>query len=604
MATVTKTYSLKVETQDKEVDALNQKLETTESDISNIESAGDKMTGGLVSGFKAAGAGIKSFGRGLKTVNGIAKASVLGVLVLTVSSLTAAFTSSEEGQNMFAKAMATLNTVVAVFTDRLAALGRGLISLFTDPMTALENFANSFKSFIMDKIDLAIESVGFMGTAIKKLFSGDFKGALSDAGKGVTGLLRATNPLVMATEALVTSTKNLVTEMKEEAKIAGQIADQRAKADKLDRQILVDRAKANRDRADLLEKAVDKEKFTTSERIEFLKEAGALEDEITAKEIQAAQLRLDAKIAENALGDSTKEDLEEEANLRANLINLETAKLTKAKEVTSQIIALNAEEAAAKKAIDDKKIADDKEAADKKKTEEDELKALQAQIRDAEAVSEEERRALEIVKVKEHYQNLIDLAKAKGIAIGGLEKALADKLASFAEDTSKTELKWSDMTQEQKLGLAKDGLNNMATILGEESAAGKAAAIASATISTFESAQSSYKSLAGIPIIGPVLGAAAAGAAIVSGMAQVKAITSTKLPTLGGKTPPAVSGGGVSTPPLPQPPAFNTVGASDTNQLASVIGQQEQQPVKAFVVSNDVTTAQGLERNIVEGATI
>ena len=604
MATVTKTYSLKVETQDQEVDALNKKLETTEKDVASIEQAGDKMTGGLVSGFKAAGAGIKSFGRGLKTVNGIAKASVLGVLVLTVTSLTAAFTSSEEGQNMFAKAMATLNAVVAVFTDRLAALGRGLINLFTDPMGALEDFANSFQSFIMDKIDLAIESVGFMGTAISKLFSGDFKGALSDAGKGVSGLLRATNPLVMVTEALVTGTKNLVTEMKEEAKIAGQIADQRAKADKLDRQILVDRAKANRDRADLLEKAVDKEKFTTSERIEFLKQAGALEDEITAKEIQAAQLRLDAKIAENALGDSTKEDLEEEANLRANLINLETAKLTKAKEVTSQIIALNAEEAAAAKAIADQKIADDKEAEDKKKAAEAELKTLEDQIREAEAVSEADRRALEIEKVKEHYQNLIDLAKAKGIAIGGLEKALADKLASFAEDTSKQETKWADMTSEEKLGIAKDALGNMATILGEESAAGKAAAIASATISTFESANSSYSSLAGIPIIGPALGALAAGAAIVSGMAQVKAITSTKLPTLGGKTPPAVSGGGVSAPPLPHPPAFNTVGASDTNQLASAIGEQEQQPVQAFVVSNDVTTAQGLERNIVQGATL
>ena len=604
MATVTKTYSLKVETQDQEVDALNKKLETTEKDVASIEQAGDKMTGGLVSGFKAAGSGIKSFGRGLKTVNGIAKASVLGVLVLTVTSLTAAFTSSEEGQNMFAKGMAALSAVVAVFTDRLAALGRGLINLFTDPMGALEDFANSFQSFIMDKIDLAIESVGFMGTAISKLFSGDFKGALSDAGKGVSGLLRATNPLVMVTEALVTGTKNLVTEMKEEAKIAGQIADQRAKADKLDRQILVDRAKANRDRADLLEKAVDKEKFTTSERIEFLKQAGALEDEITAKEIQAAQLRLDAKIAENALGDSTKEDLEEEANLRANLINLETAKLTKAKEVTSQIIALNAEEAAAAKAIADQKIADDKEAEDKKKAAEAELKTLEDQIREAEAVSEADRRALEIEKVKEHYQNLIDLAKAKGIAIGGLEKALADKLAGFAEDTSKQETKWADMTSEEKLGIAKDALGNMATILGEESAAGKAAAIASATISTFESANSSYSSLAGIPIIGPALGALAAGAAIVSGMAQVKAITSTKLPTLGGKTPPAVSGGGVSAPPLPQPPAFNTVGASDTNQLASAIGEQEQQPVQAFVVSNDVTTAQGLERNIVQGATL
>jgi uncharacterized protein with FMN-binding domain len=55
---------------------------------------------------------------------------------------------------------------------------------------------------------------------------------------------------------------------------------------------------------------------------------------------------------------------------------------------------------------------------------------------------------------------------------------------------------------------------------------------------------------------------------------------------------------------LPKPPSFNTVGASDTNQLASAIGQQEQQPVQAYVVSNDVTTAQSLERNIVSGATI
>ena len=240
----------------------------------------------------------------------------------------------------------------------------------------------------------------------------------------------------------------------------------------------------------------------------------------------------------------------------------------------------------------------------KKKAAADELKTLENQIRDAEAVSEADRRALEIEKVKEHYQNLIDLAKAKGIAIGGLEKALADKLAGFAEATSKTETKWSDMTQEEKLKLAKEGLNNMATILGEESAAGKAAAIASATISTFESAQSSYKSLAGIPIIGPVLGAAAAGAAIVSGMAQVKAITSTKLPTLAGKSAPSVSGGGISAPAQATPPSFNVVGQGETSQLADAIGSQASEPVKAYVVSNDVTTAQGLERNIVEGATI
>jgi uncharacterized protein with FMN-binding domain len=52
------------------------------------------------------------------------------------------------------------------------------------------------------------------------------------------------------------------------------------------------------------------------------------------------------------------------------------------------------------------------------------------------------------------------------------------------------------------------------------------------------------------------------------------------------------------------PPEFNTVGASDTNQLADAIGGQSQQPIQTYVVSNDVTSAQSLERNIVTGATI
>ena len=52
------------------------------------------------------------------------------------------------------------------------------------------------------------------------------------------------------------------------------------------------------------------------------------------------------------------------------------------------------------------------------------------------------------------------------------------------------------------------------------------------------------------------------------------------------------------------PPAFNVVGASDTNQLAEAISGREQKPVKAFVVSSDVSNAQSLDRNIIETASI
>ncbi len=67
-------------------------------------------------------------------------------------------------------------------------------------------------------------------------------------------------------------------------------------------------------------------------------------------------------------------------------------------------------------------------------------------------------------------------------------------------------------------------------------------------------------------------------------------------------------GGSISAPSIPtiaaQAPDFNVVGASGTNQLAQAINGQDKQPIKAYVVSNDVTNAQSLERNIVEGASI
>ena len=66
----------------------------------------------------------------------------------------------------------------------------------------------------------------------------------------------------------------------------------------------------------------------------------------------------------------------------------------------------------------------------------------------------------------------------------------------------------------------------------------------------------------------------------------------------GGTTP---SGGAI---PAAAPPAFNVVGASDTNQLAAAIGGQSQQPIQAYVVGNDVTTSQSMDRAIIDDASL
>ena len=605
MATVTKTYSLKVETQDKEVDELNKKLQKTEDDIGSIEAAGDKMTGGLVSGFKGAVKGVKSMVMGLKTMKGAIIATGIGALVVLVGSLTAAFTSSEEGQNKLAKAMGMLGAVVAVFTDKLAALGRGLINLFTEPVETIKNLGKSIKEFVMDKVNQAIESFGLLGSALKKLFSGDFKGALKDAGNGIVGLNKALNPAVMLTDALVKGTKELVKEMNEEAKAAGRIADQRALADKVERQLIIDRAKANRDRADLLNKAVDKENFTLQERIKFLEEAGKKEDEITQKEIDAANLRLQAKIAENALGDSTKEDLDEEVNLRAKLINLEQAKLAKAKEVTSQIIGLKNEEAAAQKAIDDKAAADKLE---REKAEEERQAAIDAKQKELEQIKKDE----EAITYEQKVLLAQERALAELDALNATEEQKAatilywnGKVLDAQKKDAKEREKIEKIEKDAKLNMAKATFTGIANLLGENSKAGKAAAAAASLINTFQGITAELATKTATPFeFGIKLANIATTAAI--GFKSVKDILATNPDSAsgGGAAASPVSSGGSAPPAPPAPPAFNIVGTSGTDQLADVISAQNQQPVQAFVVSNDVSTAQELDRNIIEGASI
>ena len=171
-----------------------------------------------------------------------------------------------------------------------------------------------------------------------------------------------------------------------------------------------------------------------------------------------------------------------------------------------------------------------------------------------------------------------------------------NELLAYQQANSNQQVEIDKKLQKTKSELVTQALKDLVTIVGKNSKFGKAIAIVQAIRDTYAGAT---KALAQGGIFG-FIGAAAVTAA---GIANVKSILSTKEPQ-----PPAglgASGGGaVPTPALPTPPTFNTVGASDTNQLAGVIGDQSKVPTKAYVVSGDVTTAQSLDRNIIEGATI
>jgi hypothetical protein len=590
----------------KEVKKLNKELNNTNKELSGATNTLDSFTGGAVTKIKGFKGAIGNLAKGFKSLRVAIISTGIGALIIAITAVAQAFRSTEEGQNKFAKLMAVLGAVTDVFTDRLAALGRGLINLFTNPIETLKNFGKSIKEFVMDKVDLAVKSLGLMGSAISKLFKGDFSGALNDAKDGIVGLNKALNPTVIIVDALTKSTKELVKELKEEAKIAGQIADQRAKADKLDRELIVSRAEANRDRAELLEKAVNKEKFSLQERIGFLTEAGKLEEDITNKEIKAAELRLDAKVRENALGDSNKQDLEEEARLKAELINLETAKLTKQKLVTSQLNALLKEESAKKKAVKDKeKEEKNKELQDAKDSEIKRLESIDKIQEDFKNRKQDKEAETEIQKIELEQQRTLeelDRLNATEEQKANIKLYYADLISKEEEKNEETKKKLAKIRTQQTLGDAQNTFNQIAQLAGKDSKVGKAMAIASATISGVQGVQNAYTTAQKSPITlafpaYPAISAGLAGAVALKNIASIKSVN----PSGGG-------GASVTKPSVPTgastPPSFNVVGQSDTNQLASAIGGQSQQPVQAYVVANDVTTAQSMDRNIIDDASL
>lgn len=128
----------------------------------------------------------------------------------------------------------------------------------------------------------------------------------------------------------------------------------------------------------------------------------------------------------------------------------------------------------------------------------------------------------------------------------------------------------------------------------------KAMSIANALINTYEMANKAFNSLASIPFVGPTLGKAAAVAAIGLGLAQVNAIRKTQFVPSGTSVASDSSVGSAQV----QAPNFNIVGQSGSNQLAQSIQGQLDKPIRAYVVSKDVSTAQEMDRNIVKTAGI
>jgi hypothetical protein len=186
-----------------------------------------------------------------------------------------------------------------------------------------------------------------------------------------------------------------------------------------------------------------------------------------------------------------------------------------------------------------------------------------------------------------------------------LDYFYANKLIT-EKDATDASIKLAKLESEQKskeLEIYANALNAFADLAGKNTAAGKALAIASTTISTYLSAQKAYESafLPVATVASPILGAIAAAAAVVGGLANIRAIMSVQVPNSGG------GGGGGSMPSMPSSappivrPTSSNVNIGNTNPIKTT---NQNEGGKVYVLESDITNSQNNVDSIKKKATI
>ena len=213
-------------------------------------------------------------------------------------------------------------------------------------------------------------------------------------------------------------------------------------------------------------------------------------------------------------------------------------------------------------------------------------------------------RELEVERLIEHEQVVTDIKAMH-------EDSRAEKAAATVQKMLDASAQYVDSTMQglQSLddlnslltdnAVAKAGANEQAAEAARKKGfeRSKKLQIAMAVIQGVQGVMAAFTAGSSMGPAGIVMGPLMAAIAGISAIANVAKIRKMKYEGGGG-------GGAASvprTPSVPNPASFNVVGDSGTNQLAESLGNQ---PIKAFVVADDVTTQQSLDRNKVGTATL
>jgi hypothetical protein len=507
----------------------------------------------------------------------------LGNLKSSLGDVTKGFSFMSKGLSKVAQGLGLSSKAANIFgktaSAAIAATGIGLlIPLVISLINYFQNLEGGAKALkkVTEGLGAVVSNVG---KAFKLLLSGDFAGAFNTIKDAV----------VEATEA-----------------VDDQFAAER-RLSELRQKTIVENANLRKE-IEAQKKILEDTTLSTEERLAALDKVNAATKQLQQNQIDETKEALARAEAEAALINNYKEKeekLEEIAQLQADLIDQETALATieyDAAKVGREIRQAEADELQAQ--------------ADERKQNAEEVSVALQQLR-LQDISNEREKALQTLEIQKQaaleelalkgataeqlaevemlYDNQVAKAKEQyrqeDLAAA---KEAADEEDKIAKESAEKQKAYDEAVRDAKIQAANVGFEVIKELAGENSRLGKAAAVAQATMNTFEGAN---KALAQ----GGILGSIGAGIVITQGLMNVKKILETKAPGDEG-------GSGGSVPSI-APPSAPQVDTTLTDAQAAFANQNpgetmtlqqngSQSTIKAYVVAEEMTSTQEANKRI------
>lgn len=568
MADVKKVVEIEIDLETGDIKQLNREVDKLDKGVKKAA----KGTNGMAVGFKRVGTALKAAG--------------IGLVVAALAKLVQLFSENQKIADGFATSMNALsiafNDFFKFIENNVGTVTKYFKELFSNPAEKIKEIGENIKNYLIAQIKTAVEGLGLLADSIGFLLDGEFAKAAKTAGEGALKLGEAfikINPstAIMANLAeTIYDNRDAIAEYTSNTWKAAEAITQTAAASQFleveSRRLQL----AYQKQAEELRQIRDDESKSIEERIDANRRLGELLVESAEAEKGNIQKRINGLEQEQKLLGYNRDRQIEIENLKVEQLDIDERIAGFRSEQLTNENALLREQGDIYNQIDELRI--------KRTTE-----GMEQEI------------ALSAMKYDQLY------AQAKGNAeleeelklaylaeIEAIEQKYRDKKKEEDEKAAKEEAEARMRLQEQVFTAAAasiTALSDLGLINAKQSfQMTKALNIAEATINGVQAVQ---KTLAQ----GGFLAVPLAIAMGITAAANVASIAAQRFEPTGRGGGGANSIRGASGAGGVRSPQFNTVGGSEVNQLSQSIAGQNQKPVQAYVVANDVTSAQSLERN-------